>query len=142
MNVVWGVVLIIFGALAWAGQALSWLAPRTAARWNLAEAEETVEPVYWADIRGEAVWDTLTVWPLVVAGVLLVADNSAWAYFGLIGGAIYVYFGGRGILTRIQMQQRGFRIGSPANVRLGLGMLGAWALVGLITVIAAVTDLN
>ncbi len=29
---------------------------------------------------------------MVVAGVLLIADVHAWAYFGLVGGGMYLYF--------------------------------------------------
>ncbi len=98
-------------------------------------------PTYWADIRAEAPWDFLTLWTLVVAGVLLIADNKAWAYFGLVGGGTYVYFAGRGILTRAAMQRSGLRIGSQQNLRLGYTMLAVWGLMGLITIIAAIATL-
>ena len=68
MNVVWGVVLIFLGALAWGGQVFSWLAPVPAARLGLTDNEGDVEPVFWADGRGEAAWDSFTLWTLIVAG--------------------------------------------------------------------------
>ena len=142
MEVAWGVVLIVLGLLAWGGQTISWFAPRTAEKLSLVEKEETVEPVYWADIRGEALWDFLTLWTLVAAGVLLLLDHETWPYFGLIGGSVYVYFAGRGIFTRLEMRRRGFRIGQPGNVRLGLIMLAVWGVIGLITIIAAATRLS
>ena len=142
MAILWGTVLILLGGLAWGGQVVTWASPVTAARLNLAEAEDTVEPVFWADVRGEARWDALTLWSLIVAGFLLAIGNGAWPYFGLAGGGIYVYFGGRGILTRREMQRRGFRIGEPSNVRLGLTMLGVWAIAGLVTIGAAIAELN
>lgn len=141
MGVVWGVVVVVLSLLCWGGQVIAWLAPDAAARWNLMEAENDVEPTYWADIRGEAPWDALTLWTLVVAGVLLIADNATWAYFGLVGGGMYVYFAGRGILTRAAMQSRGLRIGAPNNVQLGFTMLVVWGLMGLITIVAAVAAL-
>lgn len=137
MEVAWGIVIVVLGLVAWGGQTISWLAPEAAVRWSLTEAEATVEPVYWADIRGEALWDLSTLWTLPVAGILLLLDIDAWSSFGLVGGGIYLYFAGRGILTRLELRRRGFRIGDPANVRLGLVMLGVWGVVGLITVIAA-----
>jgi hypothetical protein len=142
MENAWAVVLIVFGLLAWAGQTLSWFAPRTAEKLSLVENRESVEPVYWADIRGEALWDFLTLWTLVVAGVLLLLDHEAWPYFGLVGGGIYLYFAGRGILTRLEMQRSGFRVGDPSNVRLGLIMLGVWGVVALITIVTAATTLS
>jgi len=111
MGIAWGIVIIVFSLLAWVGQAISWLAPVPAAQWSLTEGEESVEPVHYADIRGEAVWDTLSLWTMLAAGVLLVADNSSWAYFGLVGGGMYTYFAGRGVFTRLAMQRRGYRIG-------------------------------
>ena len=54
---------------------------------------------------------------------------------------MYVYFGGRGILTRLEMQRRGFRIGAAGNVRIGLVMLGVWGVAGAITIAAAIAEL-
>ena len=127
--------------LAWGGQIVSWLAPDLAIRLNLMEPKNSVEPTYWADIRGEAPFDFITLWTMVVAGVLLVLDNSAWAYFGLVGGGMYVYFAGRGIFTRAAMQRRGFRVGNPANLKLGYALLVVWGLMGLIMIAAAVIAL-
>jgi hypothetical protein len=142
MEIAWAVVLIVFGLLAWAGQTLSWFAPGTAEKLSLVEKRDSVEPVYWADIRGEALWDFLTLWTLVVAGVLLLLDHEAWPYFGLVGGGIYLYFAGRGILTRLEMHRSGFRVGDPSNVRLGLIMLAVWGVVALITIVTAATTLS
>lgn len=141
MNIVWGLVLIALGLLAWGGQTLSWLAPGPATRMGLAEAEDTVEPVFWADGRGEATWDALTLWPLLVAGALLVADSTSWPYFGLIGGSIYLYFGGRGILARLEMRKRGYAIGPPGDVRAAFTALTVWGVAGLVTIVAAITAL-
>jgi uncharacterized membrane protein len=111
-------------------------------RCGLSEAEADVEPVYWADIRAEAPWDALTTWTLPVAGLLLLLGFSAWAHFGLVGGGVYVYFGGRGILQRLAMTQRGMRVGSKQNVRLAYLFLGVWALAGLVTIALAASDLR
>ena len=134
---VWGVVVLLVSLLGWGGQAVSWLAPATAEKLTLTEPEDTVEPAYWADIRAEAMWDTLTLWTLVVAGVLLVFDRQAWAYFGLVGGGMYVYFAGRGVLARLEMQRRGLRVGAPQNVTAAYALLTMWGIMGLVTIIAA-----
>ena len=136
MSIAAGVLLVILGLIAWGGQLLSTLSPGLAARLGLQESEENVEPVFHADARGEALWDTFTLWPLIVAGALLIGGSSNWAPFGLVGGAIYVYFGGRGILTRREMIKREFRVGEPKDVSTGLVMLGVWALAGLAALIA------
>jgi hypothetical protein len=127
--------------LAWGGQAVAWLAPATAVKLNLMEARDDVEPVFWADIRGEAPWDFLTLWTTLVAGVLLLLDDPTWAYFGLVGGGMYVYFAGRGISTRLAMLRRGYRVGTPQGVKVGLTMLAVWGAMGLISIAAAVVAL-
>ena len=142
MNVIWGIVVVALSLLAWAGQTLSLLAPSTAVRWNLMEAEDDVEPTFWADIRAEALWDTLTLWVMVVAGVLLIADGAAWPYFGLVGGGMYLYFGGRGISARVTMTRRGLRVGAPESVRVGVIFLATWTAMALITIVAAIVELE
>ena len=141
MGILWGLVVVALSLLCWGGQVISWFAPATAVRLTLMEAEDTVEPTYFADVRGEALWDTLTLWTMLVAGVLLTLDVSAWAYFGLVGGGMYVYFAGRGIVTRRAMQQRGYRVGVAQNVKLGYLFLAVWGVMGCITIVAAVVAL-
>jgi len=141
MQVVWGVVVLVLSLLCWGGQTIAWLAPNTAVRWSLMEAEEDVEPTYWADIRGEAVWDALTLWTMVAAGVLLLIGSGSWTYFGLVGGGMYVYFAGRGILTRMAMRRRGLRVGAPKNLPVAYTALTVWGLMGLVTIVAAVAAL-
>lgn len=75
---------------------------------------------------------------MVAAGVLLIADRAAWPYFSLVGGGMYLYFGGRGITTRLAMARRGLRIGAPESVRIGVAFLAIWALMALITIVAAI----
>ena len=141
MDVIWAVVIIALGLLAWVGQTISWLAPATAARLSLADAEGSVDDVFWADGRGEALWDVFTLWTLPLAGLLLIAGHEAWTWLALAGGGMYVYFGGRGILTRLELRRRGHRIGDRASVRVGLIALAAWGLAGLVTIGAAVVEL-
>jgi len=142
MKILWGIVVVALSSLAWVGQTVSLLAPSAAVRWNLMEAEDDVEPTFWADIRAEALWDALSLWVMVVAGVLLITDGAAWPHFGLVGGGMYLYFGGRGITTRVAMARRGLRIGAPASVRIGVACLAMWASMALITVVAAIVALE
>ena len=142
MDFVWGVVIVALGLLAWLGQAISWFLPARAVALNLTEAEASVDAVYWADGLGEQRWDTVTLWTLPLAGLLLLAGHEAWAWFGLAGGAMFLYFGGRGVFTRLELQRRGHRIGEPANVRLALVMCAIWGVVGFVTVLAAISSLN
>ena len=141
MNIVWGLVITALGLLAWVGQTVSWLAPARAEQWSLTEPAASVEPAFHADVRGEAMWDACTLWTLVVAGVLLTLDHGAWPYFGLVGGAIYLYFAGRGIVTRREMLRRGLRIGEPQNVRINISFLVICGVAAAVTIIAGAVAL-
>ena len=78
-------------------------------------------------------------WPL--AGLLLIVDEDAWAVVGLVGGGMYAYFAGRGIVTRMEMQRRGYRIGAASSVRIGFIALAIWLITALITIVAAAATL-
>ena len=137
----WGFVVVALSVVCWGGQAISWFSPSTAVQLSLTESDDAVDLAFSADGRGEALWDTLTLWTMPVAGVLLIADNAAWTYFGLVGGAMYLYFAGRGIFTRICMRQRGVRIGTQQNVTVALVFLTIWGVMGAVTIVAAAGSL-
>ena len=81
MNLIWGVILILFtGILCWLGQVINAWSPTLAAKIGLAEPEADVDPVYYVDGRGEAIWDALILWTLPAAGLLLILD-SPWRVF-------------------------------------------------------------
>ena len=140
MHVVWGAVVALLSLIAWGGQTVSWLAPRRAH--PLADTGTRSEPAYWIGIRGEAPLDAVTLWTMMVAGVLLILGIGAWAYFGLVGGGMYVYFAGRGLLDHV-VAERG---GVPANQRrdhtIGYLMLVTWAVMGLAMIVAAMVALS
>ena len=70
-------------------------------------------------MRGEAIWDSVTLWTLPLAGVLLLLNNPLWVYFGLVGGGMYLYFAGRGLSRFL------------AGWALDSGMLAAdWVFLG------------
>lgn len=142
MTTLWGIVVVALGLLAWAGQVISWLAPDTAVRLSVMESEDSVEPSFYADVRGEAMWDSLTLWTMVVAGALMLAGSSWWTYFGLVGGGMFVYFAGRGIASRRSIQQAGFSVGAPKTVAQAYVFLALWGMIGLITVIGAINSLQ
>jgi hypothetical protein len=142
MTIIWGVILIIFtGILCWLGQFINASSPTLAARLGLAESESDVDPTFFVDGRGEAIWDALILWTLPVAGVLLILNSPRWAYFGLVGGGMYLYFAGRGIAVRLMMQRRGIRIGKPGTLKLFNVVLTLWGLMAVVTIAMAVAAL-
>ena len=141
MNIIWGIILTILSSIGYFGQVLSAFWPGTAAKLGLTEAEGDVDSTFYADMRGEAFWDTVILWTLPVAGVLLILNNPMWVYFGLVGGGMYLYFSGRGILARRVMQGHGLQIGSPESLKVAYIFLTLWVLAAIITVILAIAAL-
>ena len=142
MNTIWGITLIVTSGLAVVGQFISAFWPASAAQLGLSESEDEVDTTFYADARGEAYWDTATLWTLPVAGVLMLLDNHWWIPFGLIGGGAYLYFAGRGLAVRIVMQRRSIGIGSRRSVTTGMIFLAVWGLVALVTILAAVRAMS
>ena len=142
MDLFWGVVLIIFTLLVcWLGQTITAFSPKLAVKLGLTEPESDVDPAFYADVRGEAIWDTMILWTLPVAGILLILNNTLWAYFGLVGGGMYLYLAGRGIAVRLAMQRRGIRIGKPRTLKLFYVFLTLWGVIAVVTIIMAVAAL-
>ena len=142
MNIIWGTVLIIFTLIVcWIGQVTVAMAPTLATRLGLAEPETDVDPAFFADGRGEAIWDALILWTLPLAGLLLIIGSPWWAYFGLVGGGMYLYFAGRGIAQRLIMRRRGIRIGKPEQLKVFYAALVLWGLIALVTIVMAVMAL-
>jgi hypothetical protein len=141
MDLVWGIIVLIFSLIGWLGQVVSAFWPKTAVKLGLIEPEVDVDPTFYADVRGEAYWDTLLLWTLPAAGLLLLLDNPSWAYLGLVGGGMYLYFAGRGILVRRIMQRRGIRIGKPETLRTVYVFLTLWGLIAVVTIIMAIAAL-
>lgn len=142
MNIIWGAILIIFtGILCWLGQVINASSPTLAARIGLTEPESDVDPTYFVDGRGEAIWDALILWTLPAAGILLIINNPWWVYFGLVGGGMYLYFAGRMLVVRLAMQRHGIRIGKPETVKLYNAVLILWGLLAVVTIIMALAAL-
>ncbi len=142
MDLFWGVILIIFTLLVcWVGQTITAFSPKLAVKLQLSEPESDVDPTFYADVRGEAIWDTMITWTLPVTGILLILNNELWAYFGLVGGGTYLYLAGRGIAVRIALQRGGIRIGKPGTLKLFYVFLTLWGLIAVVTIIMAAVAL-
>jgi hypothetical protein len=142
MNLIWEVILISVPLKCWIGQIIIALSPKVAAKIRITEPESNVDPTFFADFRGEAIWGALSLWTLPVAGILLIINNTLWTYFGLVGGGMYLYFVGRGITSRLTMQRHNINIGKSKNLKLNYLFLTLWAIIAIITIIIAVATLT
>jgi len=141
MNIIWGIILIIISLISWLGQTITALSPTMATKFGVTEPEAEVDPTFYADVLGESFWDMAILRTLPVAGILLLFNNPWWAYFGLAGGGMYLYFAGRGIVVRLVMQRRGICIGKPESLKVAYVFLTLWGLIAIITIIMAVAAL-
>ncbi len=142
MNLIWGVILISITLKCWIGQIIIALSPKVAAKIRIIEPESDLDPTFFADMHGEAIWDAISLWTLPFAGILLILNNSLWTYFGLIGGGMYLYFTGRGIASHLTMQRHRINIGSSKNLKVNYMFLTLWGLIALVTIIMAVATLT
>ena len=142
MNLIWGIILVSVTLKCWIGQIIIAFSPKVAAKIKIIEPESDVNQTFFADMRGEAIWDALTLWTLPFSGILLIINNNLWAYFGLVGGGMYLYFVGRTITSHLIMQRHGIHIGRSKKLKVKYIILTLWGLVAVITIIMAVTTLT
>lgn len=134
METLWAVCVILVGLVAWLGQLICAAAPKLGVRLGLGEAESDIDPVFYIDGRGEAMWDAMILWLFPLAGVLLLIQHPSWPIFAVLGGGVYLYFSGRGLIVRIMMQRSGIRIGSPGNIKVAYLFLILWAVAAVVTI--------
>ncbi len=142
MEPLWGVLLVITTLIAWLGQLASAFNPPTPAHLGMGEETERGDPGVEAEMQGEAIWGALSLWPLPLAGVLLVLDHHWWAHMALIGGALMLYFAGHGIVVRMTMRARHIPIGPSSSVTSHYISLSLWALIAIITMTLALDELR
>ena len=142
MDIIWGVLLIVFGLIAWGGQVLSALTPKYAQKIGLMEPEADLDTAFYADARGEARWESITLWTLPFAGLQIILNNPLWTYFGMVGGSMYLYFAGRAIFTRLELKSKGVRIGKPELLKVYYIFVTLWGLIGLATIIKVAKALS
>ncbi len=141
MEPLWGVLVIITTLIAWLGQLASAYSPPTPAHLGMAPESEEADLCVRADMHGEAIWGALSLWPLPLAGLLLVIGSPWWAHVALIGAALLLYFAGHGITVRLVMHARHIPIGPPASIASHYISLALWALIALVTMVMALSEL-
>jgi len=135
-------LVLVLSLLAWIGQLISLLAPKTAERFGLTEPWDEVDPVFYADGRAECLWDSLTLWTLPLAAFLLILDNPFWILWGFTGGGMYIYFAGRGIAQRITMQLRDIDVGKIPALKTAFIFLALWGCCGMVMIALAFASIN
>ena len=137
MELIWGIIIIIFSLLVWLGQIVTAFSPVVAEKLGLTEPKSDVDQCFYLDARAEAVWDSMILWILPVAGWLIVLSNPVWVYFALVGSGMLMYIAGRGISVRLLMQHHGIRIGRSSILKWYYIFLTISGLIALVTIFMA-----
>lgn len=140
MNIIWGIILVSITLKVWIGQIIIAFFPKIAKKINIIESN--VDKTFFLVLRGEAIWDALTLWILPLAGILLILNNSLWTYFGLIGGGMYLYFAGRSLASNFTLHHNGINIGKSKKLKNKLIILTLWGVMSVVTIIIALLELS
>ena len=139
MRIAVGVVALIPGLL-YLGQGVSVANLELAQRLGLQENPGRVDPLFTRLEVWTARWDLIAMWPLPVAGVLILVDHSWWPYVAMIGGGAAFDTGGREIVKGIGLRDHGVTIGGPGEQRTFFGTLALISLAGLLAAVAGLVE--
>ena len=126
ITVLWGILLTSATLKCWIAQILIAFSPKIALQLKLLPKDLSKEEKKHK--RTQAQWDTLSLWVLPAAGILLIIQNKSWYLAGLLGSGIYIYFAGRGIVTNRTLSR-------PKKED---AFLLFWAGLSIITIVLAV----
>ena len=68
MNLIWGIILVSVTLKCWIGQIIIAISPKVAEKIRIAEPEYDLDKTFFADMRGEAIWDAICLWTLPFTG--------------------------------------------------------------------------
>ena len=142
MNLIWGIILVSVTLKCWIGQIIIAFTPKIAEKIKIIEPKSYMDPTFFLDMHGTAIWDAISLWTLPLAGILLILNNTLWTYFGLIGGGMYLYFVGRGIASCLTMQRHGIKIGRSKKLKVKYMILTLWGFIAIVTIIMAIATLT
>jgi hypothetical protein len=142
MRIIFGLVFVVIGALFYASQLLSSINFALAQRLGLQEKAEHADPLCFRLELGTARWDSLSLWMVPVAGILMLLDHSWWPYAGLIGGGVYVDAGGREAVKYLGLRAHGVRVGTVNELRLGFGVFALLIIIGVLMIAISLAELT
>ena len=141
MQVVLGVICILFGGFGWLGQLISGIDYQLAQKLGLQEKDEGTDPLYRLAEMNTARWDAFVLWTLVGAGILMLADHPWWPWVSLIAGAIYLDAAGREVAKWISLRRAGVSVGSPRDIRVAAFFFSAMAAIAVWVIVYALWSL-
>ncbi len=141
MRTMLGVVCIMFGGFGWVGQLISGINYPLAQRLGLQEKSQGTDALFRSAEINAARWDSFVLWTLMVAGILMLADNHWWPYVSLVAGGIYLDGAGREAAKYIGLRRAGVRIGDSRDLRIAAVFFLAMAGIALWVIVYAMWSL-
>ncbi len=132
-----GLICIVLGGIGWLGQLISAVCFERAQQWGLQEKSDHTDPLYRTAELNAARWDTLALWTIMVAGILIVFDHSFWPLFAMLAGGVSLDAGGREAAKYYSLTKHGVRVGSSFNIRLAYGTFASLIVIGLVLIVYA-----
>ena len=122
--------------LLYAGQVVSIINFPLAQRLGLQEKSDRADALFSVLETWAARWDTIWLWTLPAASILMLVDHPAWPYAALIGGGAMVDTGGREAAKFLGLKQHGVRLGSSGETRLAIGVYVYLLVAGALAIVA------
>lgn len=135
MRIVLGIICVLFGGIGWLAQVISGINYPLAQRLGLQEKSEGTDPLFRRAESNTARWDSLVLWTLLAAGILMLTNNYWWPYLSLVAGGIYLDGAGREVAKYISLRKCSIRIGTPKDLRIAavffitMVIIALWAII-------------
>jgi hypothetical protein len=98
--------------------------------------------MYLIERLSQGIMDVLLTWILPVSALLMIAGNSYWPLFALVGGGVYLYFPGVFMITRIVLKRHGKRVGRPSSVKAAYLFGSIWTASSIAMIVLAILELK
>ena len=134
MQIILGLILIIFPSILYGAQVISSINFSLAQKLGLQESPEETDLILQRAEKYTAYWDLLTLGWMPLAGLLMLLNNHTWPLFALIGGTIYFDTAGREALKLLSLKHEGVRVGPPKQHMLFFYTYFIMAALGMIVI--------
>ena len=132
----------VLGTLLYAGQLVSSVNFPLAQCLGFQEQAEHADPLASRLELGTARWDSVSLWVIPVAGILMTPNHSGWPDIGLIGSGVCVDAGGcEGAQVR-SLREQGVGVGPAKERRLAFKVFTCLMILGGLMIGTSLAELN
>ncbi len=141
MRIVLGLVFVLFGLFGWVGQFISAISLDLARKLGLQEKGEGADPLFVLAERNAARWDSLVLWTLPLAGLVMLIHHPSWPWWAILAGGVYLDTGGREAAKWLTLRASGIGVGTEADKKKAIGAYIVITSLGLCSALAGLIAL-